>query len=313
MEDNEIRPPKRGPVYWFDNVFKKFVPSFNVRAILYFSVIFGVAIAIQVWRISSSPVTRPVPQVEKSKETVIADERYWDSAAYKDKINHQTLDSFTSELEKWLKGEDQEFTKRKFEDMVFINVGSASETGLDLESLVPEASNYLETIGKARYGYTKEKGFVNDTPKLVKIGTLVCNLNEKTEQITGIDLYDWRYASMSKLAGFMGTKPDWKVQRGNRILDVSDSRLIDKDLLKSRTTENQPVGLFSFLIFHDPKGNKIVLSDAAMLEMNGVDAKLTLSRIDSKWDKHPKLYFSSGYNGCKNLTLSPVVEYGHSD
>jgi hypothetical protein len=118
---------------------------------------------------------------------------------------------------------------------------------------------------------------------------------------------------MPKLAHFMGTKPDWKVQIRDRILDVSDTRIIDKDLLKSRTIENQPVGLFSFLIFHDPRDNKIVLSDTAMLEMNGIDAGLTLSRIDSGWNKQPNLYFSSGYQGCKNLTLSPVIEYGHSD
>lgn len=314
MEDESMKPPKRGPVYWFDNLVKKFIPNFNLRAILYFTVIFGIAISLQIWRISSSPTpTKPVPQAEKPKETVLADESYWKSTEYTDKIKHQTLDSFTGELERWLNKQDQEFTKRKFEDILFVNTAFTSDIGTDAAELVPENFNYLENIARARYQYAKDKGFLSDKATLVKIGTLVCNLNDKTEQVTGIDLYDWRYASISKLSAFIGTKPDWKVQIGNRILDVNDPRLIDKDLLKSRTTETQPVGLFSFLIFHDPATNKIVLSDTAMLENNGVDAKLTLSRIDSKWDKHPKLCFTSGYEGCKSLTLSPHIEYGHTD
>jgi hypothetical protein len=147
----------------------------------------------------------------------------------------------------------------------------------------------------------------------VKIGTLVCDLDERTERVTGIDLYDWRYASMPKLSAFMATKPDWKIQVGERILDVSETRLEDKDLLKLRTSENQPTGLFSFLVFHDPQTKRVVLSDAAMLEKNGIDANLTLSRIDNHWDKQPKLYFTSGYGGCQNISLSPQMHYGHSD
>lgn len=314
MEDESVKPPKRGPVYWFDDLVKKFIPNFNLRAILYFTVIFGIAISLQIWRISSSPtVPKPIPQVEKPKETVLADESYWKSQEYTDKMKHQTLDSFTGELQRWLNKQDQEFTKRKFEDILFVNTAFTSDMGTDVSELVPENFNYLENIARARYQYAKEKGFLSDKATLVKIGTLVCNLNDKTEQVTGIDLYDWRYASMPKLAAFMNTKPDWKVQIGNRILDVSDPRTIDKDLLKSRTAEIQPIGLFSFLIFHDPATNKIVLSDTAVLENNGVDTKLTLSRIDSKWDKQPNLYFNSGYDGCNNLTLSPHIEYGHTD
>lgn len=313
MEDTGIKPPKRGPVYWFDGLVKKFIPNFNIRSILYFTLIFGIAISIQIWRISSSPTPKAIVNEETSKETVIADEVYWDSSQYQDRIKNQTLESFTAELERWLKGEDQEFTRRKFEDVLFINAGYTSDLGNDLSILVPEIFNHLETISKARYQYAKEKGFLSDKPTLLKIGTLKCDLNDKTEQVTGIDLYDWRYASMTKLSAFMGTKPDWKSQIGNRILDVSDSRIIDKDLLKSRTPENQPAGLFSFLVFHDPAKNKIVLSDTSILEDNAVDSKLTLSRIDTKWDKQPKLYFLSGYDGCKKLTLSPLIEYGHID
>lgn len=313
MEDTGIKPPKRGPVYWFDGLVKKFIPNFNIRAILYFSLIFGVALSIQIWRISSSPTAQPIVKEQASKETVIADESYWDSTEYKDRIKNQTLDSFTTELEQWLKGENQELTRRKFEDILFVNAGYTSDLGNDLSSLVPETFNYLETISNARYQYAKEKGLLGDKAVLIKIGALVCNVNDKTEQITGIDLYDWRYASMPKLATFVNTKPDWKIQIKNRILDVSDPRIIDKDLLKSRTSENQPTGLLSFLIFHDPAKNRIVLSDATMLEDNGIDANLTLSRIDTKWDKQPKLYFMSGYDGCKKLTLSPEIEYGHTD
>lgn len=309
----EATPSKRSPLYWFDDLVKKFIPNFNVRAILYFSVIFGIAMFIQVWRISSpSPVSQK-PTSETNKQTIVADESYWDSAEYKNKLKTQTVESFTQELGRWLSKQDEEFTKRRFEDVLFINVGLTPDTGGDLAQVVPETFNYLENISRARYQYAKEKGFLSDTPALVKLGTLVCNVDEKTEQITGIQLYDWRYASMPKLLSFMSAQPDWKMRIGNRILDVSDPRLIDKDLLKTRTSETQPVGLLSFLIFHDPTTNRITLADQSILENNGVDANLTLSRIDSQWDKEPKLYFVAGYEGCKQIHASPEIHYGHTD
>lgn len=40
--------PKRGSLYWFDGLIKKVIPNFNVRAILYFSVIFGIALYVQI-------------------------------------------------------------------------------------------------------------------------------------------------------------------------------------------------------------------------------------------------------------------------
>lgn len=315
-EDKQKELPKlkkRGPLYWFDELVRKFIPNFNVRAILYFSVIFGIALFIQIWRISSpAPVsTKPVP--ETSKETVVANEDYWDSTEYKNKIKTQTVESFTQELIHWLNGQDQELAKRKFEDLLFINAGLNLDTGGDLAQTIPEAFNYLENIGRARYQYAKEKGFLGDTPALIKIGTLVCNVDEKTEQVTGIELYDWRYASMPKLVSFMAASPDWKIRIGNRILDVSDPRLIDKDLLKTRSSETQPLGLLSFLIFHDSTNNRIVLADQSILEKNGIDASLTLSRIDSHWDKEPKLYFVAGYEGCKQIHSSPQIPYGHTD
>lgn len=315
-EDKLLRPPepkKRGPLYWFDGLVKRFIPNFNVRAILYFSVIFGIALFIQIWRISSPATVPTKPVTETNKETVVADENYWDSAGYKNKIKTQTVESFTQELAHWLNGQDQELAKRKFEDLLFINAGLTSDTGGDLAQVVPEAFNYLENIGRARYQYAKEKGFLSDNPTLIKLGTLVCNVDAKTEQVTGIEIYDWRYASMPKLVSFMAAKPDWKVRIGNRILDVSDPRLIDKDLLKTRTSETQPVGLLSFLIFHDPTTNRITLADQSILENNGVDANLTLSHIDSHWDKEPKLYFVAGYEGCKQIHSTPQIPYGHTD
>lgn len=315
-EDKLLRSPgpkKRGPLHWFDGLVKRFIPNFNVRAILYFSVIFAIALFIQIWRISSPAPVSTKPATETKKETVVADQNYWDSSEYKNKIKTQTVESFTEELTHWLNGQDQELAKRKFEDLLFINAGLTSDTGGDLAQVVPETFNYLENIGRARYQYAKEKGFLSDNPTLIKLGTLVCNVDAKTEQVTGIEIYDWRYASMPKLMSFMAAKPDWKVRIGNRILDVSDPRLIDKDLLKTRSSETQPVGLLSFLIFHDPTTNRITLADQSILENNGVDANLTLSRIDSHWNKEPKLYFVAGYEGCKQIHSSPQIPYGHTD
>lgn len=309
----EAKPAKRSPLYWFDDLLKKFIPNFNVRAILYFSVIFALAMFVQFWRISSPPSISQKPATQEKAETVVADQAYWDSAEYKNKIKTQTVDSFTQELAHWLNGQDQEFIKRRFEDVLFVNSGLTTDTGGDLAQVVPENFNYLENIGRARYQYAKDKGFLSDTASLVKLGTLVCNVDAKMEQVTGIEIYDWRYASMPKLASFMAANPDWKMRIGDRILDVSDPRLIDKDLLKSRPPETQPVGLFSFLIFRDPTTNRIVLADSTILENNGVDAKLTLSRIDTHWDKEPKLYFTAGYEGCKQIHTSPQIPYGHTD
>ncbi len=308
---NEEAEPKRNLLYRFDRLIKIFIPNFNVRAIVYLSVLFAVALYIQVWRISSpSPVIKPA---EEKQETVIADQAYWDSPEYKQKLKNQTVDSFAKDLERWLNRKDQEFSKRKFEDMLFINGGLTTMTGGDLTVVVPESFNYLENHARARYQYARDKGFLNDAPLLVRLGKLVCDIDSKTEQVTDVELYDWRYASMPKLAAFMKTKPDWKVQVGNRIFDVSDPRIEDKEILKLRSPQTQPVGLFSFLLLRNAKDNRIVVADSTMLERNGIDATLTLTRIGSHWDKQPKLYFQHGYEGCRQLGSAPNIDYGQFD
>lgn len=296
----------------FDGVIKKYIPSFNVRAILYISFIFAIAVYLQIWRIHTpSPANNQA--FGKPQETVIADDAYWQSTAYQEKIQTQTVQSFTSELENFLRGNSQEFFKRKFEDIMYINNSLTPLTGGDLTTVVPENFNYLENNGKARYQYAKANGFLNNQAKLVSLGTVVCDLNDKTEKATGIELYDWRYASMTKLAEFMKTNPDWKVQVGDKILDVSEPMIEDKDILKFRNVQNQPAGLFSFLIFHDPKTNRIFFADSTILESNAIDAPLTLSRISNKWDKFPKLYFKYGYEGCSQINSTAPINYGQSN
>lgn len=313
-EDQDTKPPAvRKNILWqFDNVVKKVIPNFNVRAIVYFSVLFATALYLQIWHIGGKA---PQKEVEKpsNQETVVADDKYWNSSEYKEKIRTQTVQSFTSDLVSWLQGNNQELLRRKFEDILFINSGLTPLTGGDLASVVPESFNYLENHALARYRYAKDKGFLSDAPLLVTHGKLVCDLDEKTEKATGIELFEWRYASMQKLADFMKTKPDWKMQIGDRILDVSDPRIEDKGLLKLSTAQNQPVGLFSFLIFHDNQSNRIYLADSNILEMNGVDDALTLSRIGSHYDSQPKLYFKTGFEGCKTINEVPKADYGQSN
>ncbi len=313
-EENNQQPSarKKNLLMRFDSVVKTFIPNFNARAILYLSVIFAVAIYLQVWRISSPHQEKKTPTSTK-QETVIADKKYWDSKEYKEKIQNQTVESFTTELQNWLNGKDQEFSRRKFEDMLFINNGLTPLTGGDLTSVVPDSFNYLENHAKARFQYARDKGFLSDTPTLIKHGTLVCDIDEKTEKDTGIELYEWRYASMPKLAEFMKTKPDWKMKIDDRILDISDPRIEDKDLLKLRNAQTQPAGLFSFLVLKAPEGNRIFLADSTILEKNGVDDSLTLNRIGSHWDKLPKLYFKYGFEGCKQINSAPHINYGESD
>jgi hypothetical protein len=314
MSDENYRDEtlrKKNILYRFDRLIQGFIPNFNARAILYLSVMFAIAVYVQLWRFSSPSLeVKPVAGIQ---ETVIADTHYWSSKAYAEKLQQQTIDSFTQELTLWLAGTNQEFSKRKFEDMLFINRGFTAANGESLTTIVPEVFNYLENTGKARYQYAQVKGFLSATPTLVKLGTLVCNIDSATEQVTDIELYDWRYASMPKLSVFMNTKPDWKMQIGSKIFDVSDPRIEDKDILKLRTVKTQPPGLFSFLIFRNPQTNRIALADSAMLDMNGVDAKLTLSRIGSQWNKQSKLYFQYGYEGCKQMNNITPINYGQSD
>ncbi len=310
-EQEPKQPSKNNWLYRFDNLIKTFIPNFNVRAILYITSIFAVAMFLEIWHISSP--TQPQQTNSGKQETILADQKYWESAEYKDKIKNQTVESFTDEFQQWLNGKNKEFTRRKFEDILFINSGLSSLTGGDLATVVPENFNYLENHALARYQYAKDKDFLNDKPTLINLGSLVCDLDEKTEKATGIELYDWRYASMPKLAQFMKTKPDWKVQIGDEILDVSDPRIEDKDLLRLTNSQTQPIGLFSFLIFHYPQTNKIVLADTTMLENNGLDAKLTLSRIGAHLDKQPKLYFKYGYEGCKQINNASQINYGQSN
>ncbi|HEX9503345.1 MAG TPA: hypothetical protein VF974_03430 [Patescibacteria group bacterium] len=304
LEDPHQKPIRSNLLYRFDNLVKKFIPNFNVRAILYFSFIFAVAMYLQIWRISSY-----APQPPGTNETVIADENYWQSQRYKAKLQKQTVESFANELGNWLNHQDQEFAKRKFSDMIFINNGL---TPADLAMVVPQSFNYLENQGQMRYQYAKEKGFLNDQATLVKLGSLICDSSEKTEKVTNIELYDWRYASMPKLAEFMKTKPDWKIQVKNQIVDVSDPRIENMELLKLRNVQTQASGLFSFLIFHDPQSNRISLADSAILENNGVDSSLTLSKIKIL-DKQPKIYFKSGFEGCRKINDAAQINYGQLD
>lgn len=309
--NEQKQPNTKGPIYWFDGLIKRFIPNFNMRAILYMSVIFAIAMSLQIWRINSPRSDIKAP--DGNNETVIADEKYWDSQEYKDKIKNQTADSFTQEFQEWLNEKNQEFSRRRFEDMLFINPALTPLTGGDLTVFVPENFNYLENNARARYQYAREKGFLSDKPSLIKLGTLVCDIDDKTEQITGIELYDWRYASMPKLAAFMNTKPDWKMQFGDKIFDISDTQIEDKNALKLDNAQTQPAGLFSFLVFRYPTTNRVVLADSTMLNNNGVDAKLTLSRITTKWNKQPKLYFAHGYEGCRQIKNEPNIPYGQSD
>jgi hypothetical protein len=266
---------------------------------------------IQVWRIANKPDQEA--NTTTTQETVIADDNYWNSKVYAEKIQSQTVESFTNELQKWLAGQEQEFSRRKFEDILFINNSLTLETADTLSLTVPESFNYLENHGRARYQYAKSNGFLLDAPVLIRHGNVVCDIADKTEKATGIELYEWRYASMTKLAAFMRTRPDWKVQTGDRILDISDPNIEDKDVLALRNVQTQPAGLFSFLIFRTPDSNRIVLADSSILETNGVDAKLTLSRITSDWNTQPKIYFKVGFEGCKQITNAPQINYGQFD
>ena len=53
-EENISEPTKKGPLHWFDSHVKKIIPNFNYRAILYLSVIFAVAMYVEIWRIGFS-------------------------------------------------------------------------------------------------------------------------------------------------------------------------------------------------------------------------------------------------------------------
>ena len=294
-KQQEPQVNRKNLLYRFDSLIKKFIPNFNVRAIVYFSLIFVVAIYLQIWRIGSH-----TPPPGGTQETVIADSKYWDSKEYKEKIQKQTVESFTSEFERWLNEKDQEFSKRKFEDMVFINSGLTKLTNdaqQTLETIVPESFNYLENHARARYQYAKNNGFLASKPTLEKFGNIVCDLDDKTENATNIELYKWQYADVDKFYKFSNTKPDWKTKVGDRIYDVSD-----------------PDSQFSFLVFHYPKTNKIVVADSAILESNGIDSKNTLARIDGHSDPSPKLNFKYGYEGCKKINnTTPELDYGQLD
>lgn len=308
MDEHNPQPKRQTILHKFDAFIKRFIPNGNVRAILYLSLLFGIALQIQIWRMLQQP-----PQPQQNQETVIADNSYWDSAEYQDKIKNQTIESFTNELQGWLANKDQEFFRRKFEDVLFINTALPGLTGEDLAAVVPANFNYLENHAKARYQYAQSKGFLADKPAIVKLGELVCDSSDKVETNTGIELYEWRYASMPKLAEFMKSKPDWKVQVGSTIYDVSEPRIEDEDILKLKTGETQPAGLFSFLVFRDPQTNRIYLADSHILDSNAVDATLTFARLTLHYDTQPKLHFKAGYESCKQLINPIPIDYGHVD
>jgi hypothetical protein len=91
-EEAKPKKPLKGPLFWLDNLLKKFIPNFNVRAIIYLSLLFAIVVYAQIWRFDSKPEPKPV---EKNQEIVIADQNYWDSKEYAEKIKNQTVESFT--------------------------------------------------------------------------------------------------------------------------------------------------------------------------------------------------------------------------
>lgn len=308
MNDQEQKPNNKNLLYKFDGFIKTFIPNFNVRAILYITVVFAVAMFLEIWRVSSPAPKSQVSPTGK-QETVLADQKYWDSQQYKEKIKNQTLESFTKEFENWLNGKDQVFSTRKFEDMFFINQGLVSLTGGDLATVVPENFNYLENGGRARYTYAKDKGFLAQQSAVVKLGNVSCNIDATTEQDTGIELYDFRYASIPKLAEFVKTHPDWKIQIADKIYNVQDPLLSPP-----YTNVKQRVGLFSFLVFHYPKDNRFVVANSEMLDNNGIDGYKTMLGIEARNGQLSKLEFKYGYEGCRQINSNvSQINYGQSD
>ena len=120
MDEGMQPTKKRNILQWLDSIFGLLVPNFNLRAVIYLTVLFGIAMSLQEFRISSPPEQK---QVVQKKETIIADQPYWDSNVYKDRLKNQTVESFTKELQSWLEGKSQEFAKRRFEDALYINAG----------------------------------------------------------------------------------------------------------------------------------------------------------------------------------------------
>ena len=307
--DNGEKTPRTNILYRIDGFIKRFIPNFNARAILYFSLIFAIALYFQIWRISSHEQNE---KPSTKQETIIADDNYWNSDEYKDRIKNQTVESFTKELQDWLSGSNQEFSRRTFEDILLINTSLTSETGGNLDTVVPENFNYLENHAKARYQYAKQHNFLSESPTMITYGSLVCDLDERTEKATNITVYEWRYASMPKLAEFMKSNPDWKIQIGDRILDVSDPKIEDPDFLALKNSQTQPPGLFSFLIFKDNKENRIFLTDSTILENNQIDSRQTFGSLISN-PKSPKLYFKYGYEGCRQIGNQEAQSYERFD
>jgi hypothetical protein len=307
MNDQDPQQNNKNLLYRFDSFIKTFIPNFNVRAIVYFTLIFGTALYLEIWQFSSPPKkqTNTLPK----QETVLADKKYWSSSTYLEKIKSQTLETFTGEFERWLNNKDQDFSTRKFEDMFFINPAPTPVTEGDLATVVPQNFNYLENTGRARYLYAKQNGFLNDKPQIVKLANAGCTVNETTQQDTGIELYEWRYASVPKLLEFMKTYPDWKMQIGSQIYNVQDQ------MMTPSTSEiKQRVGLFSFLIFHNPKTNNFVVADTEILDSNGIDGFKTMVGLETHNGKLSLLDFKYGFEGCKEISngQSPI-NYGQPD
>ena len=309
MNNQQPESNNKNLLYKFDGLIKTFIPNFNIRAILYMTIIFGVALYLQIWRFSPAPPPSKPNNSGTKQETVIADQKYWDSSAYKDKIKSQTLDSFTKEFESWLNGQSQEFSTRKFEDMFFINQGLVSLTGGDLATVVPENFNYLENGGRARYLYAKDKSFLSQQATVVKLGNISCNIDATTEQYTGIELYDWRYASIPKLTEFVKTYPDWKIQIADKIYNIQDPLLAAPYL-----QVKQKVGLFSFLIFHYTKDNRFVVANSEILDNNGIDGYKTMLGIEARNGQLSKLEFKYGFDGCRQINNNvSQINYGQPD
>jgi hypothetical protein len=74
-------------LYKFDRVIARMIPNFNVRAILYVSLIFALALYVEIWRISPSREANNVATQKTMDEAL----QYWNNSGYESSPQEQKI------------------------------------------------------------------------------------------------------------------------------------------------------------------------------------------------------------------------------
>jgi len=239
------------------------------------------------------------------------------SQAYKDKIKTRPWPRSWTNLPAGSTTRIRNWWKRKFEDLIFINGGLTPDTAW-LTEVVPENFATSKYLAEPATSTPKTKDFWQILQRWWSSGTVCCNVwSEPTQQVTK-NWSVWLAVCFHAKLGVYGNRTGPGKSRpaiGFWMWAIRG--------LRAKIIENTAIGqhnrpdYFPFLFSTISKPTASLWPTAIFLDMNGVDAKLTLGENHKTiGNSRPELYFKYGFAGCQiglSASTTAQIPYGQSD